>query len=442
TQQWWEADSVEFWVDSVQVGLHLHPDNLVAADARGEPYAGSRLAVRLIEEDALPGYGVELAMPLEHFPILKDPEPGVRFYFAVGLNDADPVPGEEVRRVAQGYYPRTWVHSEPRTFAVAALTDEVGQAPPLSKENDRTSVLHTAGVGGMTGDPEAGTVSYLMTVVRGQPEPLPLTVELALVGDGPALDVTFACREGDGVGMSRLNYPRPLYPADPERYFMTFADYCDGRYVWVGDEVYRHRWLQVGGQLDMPWVAVTDGTQGMMAISLTPEDTVFLMQSRRGDEQQLGFPGLMWEPSKGEWGHDRKVRYAFFEKGGHVAACKIWREIARDWGMFRTLADKAKANPDVAKLMGSVNWWGAPGLHFVKEAMAEGMTRGLVNGRWAPEDMAEMARLGWLVGEYDNYVDIDDAPEIAPNKAPVAEHAVVKDDGELMTAWVVRDADM
>lgn len=439
-QQWWEADSVEFWVDSVQVGLHLHPDNLVAANAQGEPYAGSRLAVGLIENDPLPGYGVELAMPLEHFPILKDPEPGVRFYFAVGLNDADPEPGQPVQRVAQGYYPHTWVHSEPRTFAVAVLTDAEGVAPPLTKENDRTGVLFTSGVADMRGTPDA--ITYSMTLVRGQPEPLRLTVELALVGDEPVLDMTLSSRGGDEARMGRVSYPRPLFPPDPERYFMTFADYCDGRYVWVGDEVYRHRWLQVGGQLDMPWVAVTDGTQGMMAISLTPEDTVFLMQSRRGDGQQFGFPGLMWEPSKGEWGHDRRVRYAFFEKGGHVAACKLWREIAQDWAMFRTLADKTKTNPDVAKLMGSVNWWGAPGLHFVKEAMAEGITRGLVNGRWAPEDMAEMVRLGWLVGEYDNYVDIDDAPEISPHKAPVDRHAVVKADGELMTAWVVRDADM
>lgn len=439
-QQWWEADSVEFWVDSVQVGLHLHPDNLMAANAQGEPYAGSRLAVRLIENDPLPGYGVELAMPLEHFPILKDPEAGVRFYFAVGLNDADPEAGQPVQRVAQGYYPRTWVHSEPRTFAVAVLTDAEGEAPPLTKENDRTGVLFTSGVADMRGTPDA--ITYSMTLVRGQPEPLRLAVELALVGDEPVLDMTLSSRGGDGARMGRLSYPRPLFPPDPERYFMTFADYCDGRYVWVGDEVYRHRWLQVGGQLDMPWVAVTDGTQGMMAISLTPEDTVFLMQSRRGDGQQFGFPGLMWEPSKGEWGHDRRVRYAFFEKGGHVAACKLWRKIAQDWAMFRTLADKTKTNPDVAKLMGSVDWWGAPGLHFVKEAMAEGITRGLVNGRWAPEDMAEMVRLGWLVGEYDNYVDIDDAPEISPHKAPVDQHAVVKADGELMTAWVVRGADM
>jgi len=441
-QQWWEADSVEFWVDGVQVGLHLCPGALAAVDAGGRPYEGARLAVWLIEGGSLPGYGVELAMPVEHFPALKDPEAGVRFYFAVGLNDADPEPGQPVRRVAQGYYPRTWVHLQPTTFAVAVLTDEEGHAPPLTKQNDRTGVLSAGGASEVTGDADANVVRYRLNALRGQAEPLPLEVALALVGDEPALDITLSCEKGGGAPMSRLEHPERVFPPDPERYFLALADYSDGHYVPVGDERYRAGWFSCYGSLDMPWVAVTDGKQGMMVIAMTPADAVIRMGSRRGDDAKLGFPGLLWEPSKGTWGGDRKIRLAFFERGGHVAACKIYRKLAQEAGYFRTLADKAADNPDVPKLMGAVDWWGADGLRFVKEAIAAGMDHGLVNGRWAPDDMAEMVRLGWLVGEYDNYVDIDDAPEIAPHKAPVAEHAIVKADGELMTAWVSRDADM
>ena len=441
-QQWWEADSVEFWVDDVQVGLHLYPQAPVAVNAQGAPYAGARIAVKLIEAAPLPGYGVEAAVPIEHFPALKDPVVGLRFYFAVGLNDADPKPGEQVRRVAQGYYPSTWVHSDPRTFAVAVLTDAQGAAPPVSKENDRTAALAGAGVSDMKAAAAPNTLVYSYTAVRRQPQPLPLRVGLGLVGDEPALDITLGSEKGGDIAMNPIYSPPPLYPRSPEAYYMAMADYSDGHYVPVGDERYRGAWLSTSAQLDMPWVAVTDGRQGMMAVVMTPANAVIWMQPRRADKAQLGFPGVLWQPNKGKWGGDRKVRLAFFEQGGHVAACKVYRRIAQENGHFRTLADKARANPNVARLMGAVDWWGAPGVHFVRQAVGEGMRHGLVNGRWAPEDMAEMARLGWLVGEYDNYVDIDDSPVVGPQKAPVKEHAVVQADGELMTAWVHRDENM
>lgn len=441
-QEWWEADSVEFWVDSVQVGLHLYAGGPVAVDPGGAPYEGARVAVKLIPEQPLPGYAVEAAIPIEHFPILREPASGVRFYFAIGINDADPQPGEPVRRVAQGYYPSGWVHSEPHTFSVAVLTDQDGAAPPVSRENDRTSVLFTAGVGEMRAEDGADAVTYSYTAVRNQPSPLALRVRIALVGQEPALDVTLSSQKGDGVPMDRLYCPQPLYPPAPQGYYMAMADYCDGRYVWVGDERFRGAWLSACGSLDMPWLAVTAGRQGMMVLVLTPADAVIWMQPRRDDKEQLGFPGVLWEPSKGRWGGARRARLIFFDRGGHVAACKAFRRYAQETGYFRTLTDKAKDNPDVLKLMGAVDWWGADGLRFVREATAEGITRGLVNGRWPPEDMAEMVRLGWLVGEYDNYVDIDDAPAIAPQKAPVKEHAVVQADGTLMTAWINRDENM
>ena len=55
-KDWSEADSVEFWVDSVQVWLHLAPDGKeVAVNGRGEPFAGARVAKRLVRDQKLPG---------------------------------------------------------------------------------------------------------------------------------------------------------------------------------------------------------------------------------------------------------------------------------------------------------------------------------------------------------------------------------------------------
>jgi hypothetical protein len=438
---WWEADSVEFWVDSVQVGLHLCPGKEAAVDPRGVPFADSRLAVQRIPDDVLPGYAIELAMPLAHFPVLSDPLAGIRFSFAVGENDADPKPGEPVRRVAQGYVPGTWVHSAPATFALAVLTDADGNAPPLSRANDRTAGIGPGTVSNLRRGAGRNAIVYDLTIARGQPQPLPLTVELSLMGNEPTIEVRIRCPAGDDTAMKAFQHPAALFPPAAETYFMAVADYCDGRYLPVGDPLYRNRAL-VGSGGDLPWVAVTDGRQGLMAVSMTPADAFIQMQSRVHDEARLGFPGFGWNPSKGRFGSERVGRLCFYDRGGHVRACKLYREIAREQGLVRTLAEKAKANPDVHKLMGAVNWWGANGLDFVREALAAGMTRGLLNGRWSPEAMAEMVRLGWLVGEYDNYVDIDDSPTIERAKAPVAEHAVIKADGDMMTAWITRDAEM
>jgi hypothetical protein len=440
-QEWWEADSVEFWVDSVQVGLHLFPGKEAAVNGKGEPFAGARVAVKLITADNLPGYGVEVAMPLTHFPVLKDPAAGIRFPFAIGENDADPKPGEPVRRVAQGYVPGTWVHSAPATFAMTVLTDAEGNAPPLSRENDRTAGLGDGTISQLRQGSSRDAIAYDLALTRGQTQPLALAVELSLVGDEPALEVRLACSTGAETPMKAFQHPAPLFPPAPESYFMAMTDYCDGRYLPVGDKLFRNRRL-VGTGGDMPWVAVTDGRQGLIAITMTPADAFIQMQSRAGDEARLGFPGFGWDSSKGCFGGERVGRLVFYDRGGHVKACKIYREIAREQNLVRTLTEKAEANPDVLKLMGAVNWWGANGIGFVREAIAAGMTHGLANGRWSPEAMAEMARLGWLVGEYDNYVDIDDSPTIGRAKAPVADHAVVKADGKLMEAWITRDKDM
>ena len=51
TEPWWESDSVEFWVDSVQVGLHLAPTGKeVAVNSGGKVFAGRRTA-RVVRKD-------------------------------------------------------------------------------------------------------------------------------------------------------------------------------------------------------------------------------------------------------------------------------------------------------------------------------------------------------------------------------------------------------
>ena len=123
------------------MGLHLAPEGKeLACDPGGRPYDGAEIAVRRITEGKLPGYAVELAMPLKHLPALRGPQAGVRFHFAMRVNDADRKPGEPTKRTAQGYYPQSWVHPMPRTSAAAVLCDAAGVAPLGKRENDRSGV--------------------------------------------------------------------------------------------------------------------------------------------------------------------------------------------------------------------------------------------------------------------------------------------------------------
>lgn len=426
TESWWESDSVEFWVDSVQVGLHLAPTGKeVAVDSRGEVLAGSKVAVRMIETDHLPGYELEAAIPLEHFPVLKD---------------ADPQPGAPVKRDRQSYSPRSWVHSAPMTFSVAVLNDEAGKAPARSFENDRSAKAAGRRVSEMKPGERPNSLTYTYVLQEGQTAEVPLRVTLGLVEGKAALDVELECRSGTETPVKPFDYPFALYPPDAETYFVGVANYTDGRYLPVGDPYCRSReFCKAGG--DLPFLLVTDGQKGLSTTLLTPWDGAVQMQTRDEDPDKLGFPGFRWYPAKGVWARARKGRLSFFAKGGCVTACKIYREIAQEQGLVRTFTEKAKKKPNVRKLFGAVNWWGGSPA-FAREAKAAGMTHGLLNGRPSPEGMAEVVAQGWLMGEYDNYEDINDSETIDRAKAPVKTHAVVKEDGELMTAWITRDKDM
>ncbi len=440
-QQWWESDSVEFWVDSVQVGLHLAPTGKeVTVNSRGEVFAGGKVAVRGIETDHLPGYELEAALPLDHFPVLKDAQAGIRFSFALGLNDADPQPGAPVKRDRQSYSPRSWVHSAPMTFSVAVLNDEEGKAPPRSVENDRSARAAGRRVSEMKPGARPNSLTYKYLLQQEQIAEVPLQVTLELVNAKAAIDVTLQCQSGPETPIKPFNYPFALYPQDPETYFVAVADYTNGRYLPVGDPFCRSKQFCMAGG-DLPFLLVTDGQKGLSTTLLTPWDGSMQMQTRSEDSDNLGFPGFRWHPAKGVWARARKGRLSFFAKGGHLTACKIYRDMAQEQGLVRTFTEKAKKKPEVRKLFGAVNWWGGSPA-FALEAKAAGMTHGLLNGREDPQSMAEVVAQGWLVGEYDNYEDINDSESIDRAKAPVKTHAVVNADGEFMTAWVTRDKDM
>jgi hypothetical protein len=113
-----------------------------------------------------------------------------------------------------------------------------------------------------------------------------------------------------------------------------------------------------------------------------------------------------WDLQKGRFGYERKLRYVFFERGGHVAMCKRYRRATT----LKTLAEKRRENPNVDLLVGAVNvWcWDKNPLSILKELKAAGIERILWSHSTKPDEIAAMNDLGVLTSRYDIYQDVMD----------------------------------
>jgi len=168
------------------------------------------------------------------------------------------------------------------------------------------------------------------------------------------------------------------------------------------------RLITYGGHgICMPFWGVTDGRQGYMAIFETPDDAAVRIQ--RTDEKLCIAPE--WDSQKRRFGYTRRLRYVFFDKGGHVAICKRYRSYAQKVGLLKTLEQKRKENPDVDLLIGAVNvWcWEKNALNIVREMKSLGINRILWSHREQPDVIKAMNEMdGVLSSRYDIYQDLMD----------------------------------
>ena len=149
-----------------------------------------------------------------------------------------------------------------------------------------------------------------------------------------------------------LSYPHP-FVTDPGTYLVVPVN--EGISYPVDDEsIDTRRFIAYGGHgICMGFWGVTDGEAGQMAIIETSDDMSIAID--RQDGKLCITPE--WQAQKGEFGYARRLRYVFFEDGGHVAMCKRYREHAQKVGLIRTLEEKKQVNPDVDMLIGAVNIW-------------------------------------------------------------------------------------
>jgi hypothetical protein len=162
-----------------------------------------------------------------------------------------------------------------------------------------------------------------------------------------------------------------------------------------------------GHGICMPFWGTTDGQRGYLAIIETPDDASISIT--RIDAKLCIAPE--WDPQMGKFGYARKLRYVFFENGGHIAMCKRYRAYAKDVGLLKTLEEKRRENPNVDLLVGAVNvwYWEKDALAMLQAMQSKGIDRILWSNRANPDVIQAMNRArGVLSSRYDIYQDLMD----------------------------------
>ena len=225
---------------------------------------------------------------------------------------------------------------------------------------------------------------------------------------------------------NKVFYPAPLVTRPGDRMVLPIQE---GLSMPVDEDMPRiHDPSAHGNGLSMPFVGIeTPDGSGWMAIIETPNDAS--VATMRLKPERLWSIGPMWLPSKGKLAYPRRVRYVFFGPGEnlHVRMAKRYREHAKAQGLLVTLAEKAKKNPNVERIVGAVNvWCRAPKkLHLAQALKEAGIDRFLWSMMSTPEETRAIAALpNVLIGRYDCYQDVFTPEQIAKLKRKkTPEHA-------------------
>jgi len=278
-------------------------------------------------------------------------------------------------------------------------------------------------------------LSFRISLHVGTPKRLDVTVRLLLPKAGRDLCVEMAA-DADAA-LRWCVWPVPIVPEKGPSWLVTTAYNGGMLYPLVKGQVPRY------GGWELPFFGVTNIAKGFgyACIYQTPFD-VRLHVSQHGLKVGSPLPACVaWSGCKGKWAYTRKLRYRFVPKGGYVAVAKAYRAYAKQQGILRTLRQKMKRRPAIARLMGAPNIWGGRGLAFCREAKAAGIDRMLINGSFGRDDTEAIKKLGYLVSCYDNYEDIMPGKPGRAGDCKVPDDQVLLADGKRMLAWPVHAKD-
>jgi len=172
----------------------------------------------------------------------------------------------------------------------------------------------------------------------------------------------------------------------------------------------RETYLYGGHGLCMAfWGVTTDEGDGpaMMAIVETPDDANLRLVTADG---KLHLQPV-WVSQKGEFGYARRLRYIFLPANGYVAMCQRYRTAMQAEGRLVTFREKAKARPQIDKLLGAVNvWcWDSDGPAWCQKLQQLGIQRILWSNRQSAANIAKLNAMPDVVSSrYDIYQDVMD----------------------------------
>jgi hypothetical protein len=275
-----------------------------------------------------------------------------------------------------------------------------------------------------------------------------MIVSLELHDDLPELTMTISM---EGALPIRLQFPNP-FVTETGTYLVVPVN--EGVSYPVDDtSIEPMEFIAYGGHgICMAFWGVTDGEKGHMAIIETPDDA-FIRINRLSGKLCVS-PG--WDSQKGEFGYPRRLRYVFFDRGGHVAICKRYRTYAQTIGLFKTLKQKLQENQNVDLLVGAVNvWCWEDPRSIVPEMRSLGIDRILwttdYSSQCTPEIIKAMNEMNVLTSRYDIYEIVMD-PEnfkfldvtyISPDWPTDAwpKDIIVGPDGDWVRGWPVKGKD-
>jgi hypothetical protein len=271
-----------------------------------------------------------------------------------------------------------------------------------------------------------------------------ILVKLTLAESAPELSVEMDMADrATKIGQWALLEPIVF---DSAKAGLVVADYANGHLYPLDMKPFPRTWFSLWG-IDMPWVGVCDlqTGAGYAIIVDTPEDAYIQVRTVEGKSGPVGAPVVGWAPSRGTFAYPRRFFYHFATQGGYVALAKRYREYAKSQGLIVPFTEKVKVNPNVARLFGAPDVWGAwgkEGLKFAKEAKAAGVDKMILHGEPPSEDMKVINEMGYLTSCYDNYTDIfqvEAGKDIDAQHGQIPGDVVLKADGQQMTAWLTWD---
>jgi len=273
---------------------------------------------------------------------------------------------------------------------------------------------------------------------------LELSATVRLDAERPEFSVELT---GSGEMPGPIGFPAPFVTAKGDFLIMPVNE---GISYPVDDPTLSpmHYHLYGGHGLCMAWWGATDGERGLMAIVETPDDAAVRVPRLDG----LLCLAPEWQPQKGAFGPTRVIRYIVLDHGGYVAMAKRYRDYARQIGLFKTLDEKRKSNPNVDLLIGAVNVWcwdnDAPAL--CREMRAAGIRRILWSNRRPPEELHALNAMSVLTSRYDIYQDTMN-PEFFPRlrgvhgdwttEAWAKGDVMIGPNGDWVRGWQVRAKD-